>query len=320
MNSPSESAWAEIDLGAVGHNVRELKQITSPGAAFMAVVKADAYGHGAVEVAKAALAGGADRLGVARIDEAVQLRQAGLNAPILIFGDTPPKRASELIRWNLTQTVYRPDTAETLSNCAEAAGKPISIHLKIDTGMGRLGMLFISPDRDGTDTVETIEKIRRLPGLNVEGIFTHFAAADSIDKTYSRLQFERFTNLLDRLRRRRIDFPVRHCANSAGIIDLPETHLDMVRGGIAMYGLSPSDEVNVRKISLKPAMSLKSRIIHLKQVPAGFRVSYGMTHETSAPTTIATVSIGYADGLNRLLSSRGCMLVRGRREIGRAHV
>lgn len=313
MNSSVESAWAEIDLDAVGRNVRELKRITSPGAAFMAVVKADAYGHGAVEVAKAALAAGADCLGVARIDEGIRLRQAGLNASILIFGDTPPKRASELIQWNLTQTVYRWDTAEKLSKLAETAGIPIPIHLKIDTGMGRLGMLSISPDRDYTETLEAVEKIGRLPGLTVEGIFTHFAAADSFDKTYSRLQFKRFTNLLDRLRRRGIDCPVRHCANSAGIIDLPETHLDMVRGGIAMYGLPPSDEVNLQKLSLTPAMSLKSRIIHLKQVPAGFKVSYGMTHETSAPTTIATVSIGYADGLNRLLSSRGYMLVRGRR-------
>ncbi len=313
MNSPIESAWAEIDLGAVGRNVRELKRITSPGAALMAVVKADAYGHGAVEVALAALAAGADCLGVARIDEGIQLRQAGLNGSILIFGDTPPKRASELIQWNLTQTVYRRDTAEKLSQYAETAGIPISIHLKIDTGMGRLGMLSISPDRDDTETLGAVENIRQLPGLIMEGIFTHFAAADSFDKTYSRLQFKRFTNLLDRLRRRGIDFPVRHCANSAGIIDLPETHLDMVRAGIAMYGLPPSDEVNVKKLSLTPAMSLKSRIIHLKQVPAGFRVSYGMTYETSAPTTIATVSIGYADGLNRLLSSRGYMLVKGRR-------
>ncbi len=313
LNSPSEPAWAEIDLGAVGRNIRELKRVTRPGAAFMAVVKADAYGHGAVDVARTALAHGADRLGVARIAEAVELRQAGLKVPILIFGHTPPERASELIRRNLTQTVYRRDTAEMLSEQAVAEGKRLPVHLKIDTGMGRLGMLSFSPEGNPAAVLESITSICKLPGLAVEGIFTHFAASDSVDKSYSRLQFERFMNLLDRLRSVGIEFQVRHCANSAGIIDLPETHLDLVRGGIAIYGLPPSDEVDLRRIALSPAMALKSRIIHLKSVPAGFKVSYGMTYETPAPTSVATVSIGYADGLNRLLSSRGHMLVRGRR-------
>jgi len=313
LSSPPESAWVEIDLGAIGRNVRELKRVTSPCAEFMAVVKADAYGHGAVEVARTALAHGADRLGVARIAEAVQLRQAGLDVPILIFGHTPPEQASELIRRNLTQTVYRRDTAEMLSEQGSADGKRLPVHLKIDTGMGRLGMLSFSADGAPTDVVESIASICKLPGLTVEGIFTHFAASDSADKSFSRLQFERFMELLDRLRSVGIEFQVRHCANSAGIIDLPETHLDLVRAGIAMYGLPPSDEVTLRGITLHPAMTLKSRIIHQKSVPAGFKVSYAMTYETPAPTSIATVSIGYADGLNRLLSSRGHMLVRGRR-------
>lgn len=309
----SQSAWADIDLGAIGHNVRALKDITKNNAAFMAVVKADAYGHGSVEVAKTALANGADCLGVARIAEGARLRQAGLEAPILIFGYTPPELTPELIRWELTQTVYRADTAALLSERAASFGKTLPVHLKIDTGMGRLGMLSFSPDGDADHVIEEIETIRRLKGLAVEGVFTHFANADAADPTYSRLQFERFMNLLERLRRKGIEFQTRHSANSAGIIQLPDTHLDMVRGGIAMYGLYPSDEIDRRRISLRPAMSLKARIIHLKEVPAGFKVSYGMTYATPEPTAIATVSIGYADGLSRLLSSNGSMLVRGER-------
>jgi len=304
--------WAEVDLKAIAHNVQALKKITNPEARLMAVVKADAYGHGVLQVTRQALASGADVLAVARLNEAIQLRKAGFDVPILIFGYTPPKHADKLIEFDLTQTVWSFKTAEALST-ASASGKPIKVHLKVDTGMGRLGLLpdcFRSASPEKT-AIREVESIASLAGLELEGIYTHFAAADSADKSYAQKQFEIFLDFFDELRKTGLTIPVRHAANSAAIIDMPETHLDCVRPGISLYGLYPSDEVDKSRILLKPAMSLKARIVHLKQVPAGFKVSYSMTHETSKPTTIASVPIGYADGFNRLLSNQGHMLVGG---------
>ncbi|RJQ50168.1 MAG: alanine racemase [Desulfobacteraceae bacterium] len=310
--------WAEIDLKAIVHNLRSLKSITRAPARMMAVVKANAYGHGYKEVSRAALEGGADMLGVARIDEAVRLRQAGLDAPILIFGYTPPDHANLLIRHHLTQTVGSYEMAAALSE-AIAGGESIRIHLKVDTGMGRLGILPdcrrfapLGPSRFAS-AVDEVKAIAGLPGFELEGVYTHFASADSSNKTEAERQFEIFQEFLHDLTRAGIEFPVRHAANSAAIIDMPETHLDMVRAGISLYGLYPSEEVDKNRVSLRPAMALKTRIAHLKRVPAGFKVSYGLTYETNAPTTIATVPIGYADGFDRLLSSRGHMLVCGKR-------
>ena len=205
-----------------------------------------------------------------------------------------------------------------LSRTAAALKKKIRIHLKVDTGMGRLGLLPQNFQLDNsaaidTDAVEETLAIAGLDGLELEGIFTHFATADSADKTYAEDQLDLFMNFLNRLRKAGLEPPVRHAANSAALIDIPQSHLDLVRPGIATYGLYPSDEVNKRHVSLKPAMALKARIIQLKKVPAGFKVSYGTSHETRKPTTIATIPIGYADGLNRLLSSRGQMLVHEQR-------
>jgi len=304
--------WAEVDLKAIAHNVQALKKITNPEARLMAVVKADAYGHGVLQVTRQALASGADVLAVARLNEAIQLRKAGFGVPILIFGFTPPKHADKLIEFDLTQTVWSFKTAEALS-AASASGKPIKIHLKVDTGMGRLGLLsdyFRNASLEKT-AIREVESIASLAGLELEGIYTHFAAADSADKSYAKKQFEIFLDFLEELRKAGLTIPVRHAANSAAIIDMPETHLDCVRPGISLYGLYPSDEVDKSRILLKPAMSLKARIVHLKQVPAGFKVSYSMTHETSKPTTIASVPVGYADGFNRLLSNQGHMLVGG---------
>jgi alanine racemase len=304
----TELAWADIDLNAIAHNVAELRRITHPKARFMAVVKANAYGHGAIEVAKEALNHGAQNLGVARISEGLQLRLAGIDAPILVLGYTPPELIPRLIQANLTPTVYSEEAARAISDYALSCGKTVRIHIKTDTGMGRLGFT-LKESRSLSD----IETIARLPGIEIEGIFTHFATADSRDKTFAKVQLELFTDFTDKLRRRGLEIPVRHAANSAAIMEMPESHLDMVRAGIALYGLYPSDETDKTRIKLKPAMTLKSGVIHLKQVPAGFAVSYGCTYQTPKPTVIATVSIGYADGLNRLLSSRGYMLVRGQR-------
>ena len=311
--------WAEIDLNAYAHNITELKRITRNGARLMAVVKANGYGHGAIEVARKALENGAQYLGVARINEAVQLRTAGLDAPILIFGYTPPDLAETLIRYDLTQTVYSIAAANTLSAIAGRQGKKIKVHIKVDSGMGRLGLLLKEPtagnpgDRPTTDPVQQALAISRLSGLTVEGTLTHFATADSTDKSYANRQLEKFLDFVDRLRREGLEPPIKHAANSGALIDLPESHLDMVRPGIATYGLYPSGEVNKNKVDLKPVMTLKSRIIHLKKVPAGFNISYGITYQTNKSTTIATVPIGYADGFNRLLSNRGHMLVHGQR-------
>ena len=315
----SNLIWSEIDLNAVSHNVRELCRITSPGSRLMAVVKANGYGHGALEVALVALKNGADCLGVARMDEGVHLRKAGITVPILILGYTPPEHSETLVAHRLIQTVYTFEAAEALSETAAGLQERAKVHIKVDTGMGRLGLLPDSPRISllgkhlPGNAQRVIESIFRLPHIEIEGIFTHFATADSQDKTHTLQQLERFLEFLDKLKAHGLEFPLRHAANSAALIDLPETHLDMVRPGISLYGFYPSDEVSKERVSLAPAMMLKTRVIHVKMVPAGFHVSYGLTYQTENPTVIATVSAGYADGLNRLLSSRGQMLVRGSR-------
>ena len=310
---------AEIDLKAIAHNVRELRRITHPDARLMGVVKANGYGHGAIEVARCALQNGAERLGVARIDEGIQLRQAGIKAPILIFGHTFPQLAAELLEYDLTQTVCTPDFARALSRSAVSIGKKITIHLKVDSGMGRLGLLLqnfkshYSNQMINPAAVDETLAIAGLNGLELEGIFTHFATADSVDKRYAESQLDLFLNYLNRVRKAGLNPAVKHAANSAALIDMPQSHLDMVRPGIAIYGLYPSDEVNKKRVALRHAMTLRTKVIQLKKVPAGFKISYGITYKTPKPTMIATVPIGYADGLNRLLSSRGQVLVHGKR-------
>jgi alanine racemase len=310
---------AEIHLAAIAHNVRELRRITSPSARFMAVVKADGYGHGAVPVAIRALQNGADALGVARIEEGKRLREAGISAPVLIFGYCQPDSAETLIGYNLTATVFSLQTATLLSERATAQGTSIRVHIKVDTGMGRIGLL---PDALGIGASATappealcreITQIFQLPGLEVEGIYTHFACADTADDAYTRQQLKLFLEVTDRLLHSGVHIPIRHAANSGALIGYPETHLDMVRPGISLYGLYPSADVGKNRVSLQPAMTFKAGVIQLKATPPGFKISYGATYKTDKPTRIATVSAGYADGVNRLLSSRGQMLVRGKR-------
>lgn len=315
----SQSTWAEVDLGAISHNVKELRRITSSEARLMAVVKANAYGHGALEVANTALKNGADFLGVARLEEGVYLRESGVSAPILVLGYTQPEYSSIVIEHGLVQTVYAFEAADALSLAASRLKKKAVVHIKVDTGMGRLGLI---PDNPRISILgkhlhgsaqRDVESIAVLPNVEVEGIFTHFANADSKDKSYTFKQMERFFDFLDKLKDSGIEIPIRHAANSAALIDLPETHLDMVRTGISLYGLYPSAEVKKDRVNLIPAMSFKARVVQVKRVPAGFPVSYGMTYQTEKPTVIATVSAGYADGLNRMLSSGGQMLVKGMR-------
>ena len=317
MNTPL--TWAEIDLNAYAHNIKELRRITHSNARLMAVVKADGYGHGALEVAREALQNGAEWLGVARIDEAIRLRRQGLVAPILIFGYTPPDLAKQIIEFDLIPTVYSFATAEILSANARSIGKTIGVHVKVDSGMGRLGLLpdtLVSRNKSKdmkNGAVREIESISKLAGLHIDGIFTHFATADSADTSYAKKQLEIFLDFIDQVRGSGLEPFLIHAANSAALLQLPESHLDMVRPGIATYGLWPSEEMNKMQAELKPAMALKSKIIHLKKVPVGFNVSYGITYQTQHPTTIATVPVGYADGYNRMLSSRGHMLVHGKK-------
>ncbi|MBW2607769.1 MAG: alanine racemase [Deltaproteobacteria bacterium] len=314
MSLESPIIWAEIDLNAIAHNVLELRRITAPSARLMVAVKANAYGHGIIEVAGQALKSGADALGVARVDEGIQLRQAGIDAPVLVFGYTPSSEAARLYEFDLIQTVYSYETARELSDTASSSDIKINIHLKVDTGMGRLGLLPDSRRAAPADrAVEEVKSIAGLSGLKLEGIFTHFATADWSDKSYAEKQFQIFSNFLDQLHKAGLQFSVKHAANSGAIIDMPQTHLDMVRAGICVYGLYPSDEIDKSLIKLLPAMTLKARIIHLKKVPAGFMVSYGITHKTKKPTTIATIPVGYGDGFSRLMSSRGHMLVHGQK-------
>ena len=298
--------WAEINLSHLASNVREFRKFLPDAVKLLAVVKADAYGHGACEVAEVALQEGASMLGVASLEEGEALRQKGIKSPILILGCTDPRQNLSLLEMQLTPTVFSWEAASSFSQQAQARGKRAAIHVKIDTGMGRLGLA------DPRNTIDFLERVAALPGIILEGVYTHFAAADEKDKSFTRRQLRLFNSILSACKERGIEVPLKHAANSAAALELPETHLDMVRIGIGLYGCYPSREMN-NQIKLLPVMSLKSRIIFLKKVSAGTPVSYGRTYFAPDDTTIATVPLGYGDGYNRLLSNKGFMLVQGRR-------
>ena len=297
--------WAEIDLDAIAHNAAALKARAGGRAELMVTVKANAYGHGAVPVARAALEGGATRLAVARTPEGVELRQAGLTAPILIMGYTLPAEARHIVHWHLTPTVNTWEQATALSSAAGESGKTVPIHVKVDTGMGRFGLL-------PGEVVDFVRAISRLPGLRLEGLYTHFAIADAADKTYTRRQFGTYMDVVAQLEEVGFSFPLKHVANSATTLDLPEMALDMVRCGIALYGLHPSSEV-APAVPLRPAMTLKSRVARVRTLPPGSSISYGCTYTTTRPTPVALVPVGYGDGYHRILSNKGQVLIHGQR-------
>ena len=308
-----------IDLDAIQKNIHNLKQITDKKSKFMAVVKADAYGHGAVQVAKTAVEAGADWLGLARLNKVAEIRQAGIKVPILVFGYIHPSQAAMINDLDLVATVYDFEMAKALSSKAILLNRPVKVHLKVDTGMGRVGMVIGRNNKSLADktarkqVLKEIEKIIKLPGIDFNGIYTHFAAADHKDRTYTDLQIELFASLLDDLKKKKIEFEICHAANSAGIIEFPESHFDMVRAGISIYGLYPSSEVDKSKVKLAPAMTLTSIVTSVRKVAKGFYVSYGMTHETQKATRLASVPVGYADGFSRRFSSNSFMLVKGHR-------
>ncbi|HHV46563.1 MAG TPA: alanine racemase [Tissierellia bacterium] len=298
--------WAEINLDNLAHNMREVKKSVKEGTLITAVVKANAYGHGSVYAARTFLKNGADRLAVATLAEAIELRNAGIDVPILILGYTPVSQYSSVIEHDITQTIYNLESAKAFSQTAGKLNKTGYIHIKIDSGMGRIG--FLPTDKSVNDILE----ISKLPNIMVEGIFTHFATADEKDKTYTYTQYERFMYVINKLEERGLSIPVKHVSNSAAIIDLPDFNLNMVRAGIMLYGYYPSDEVHKERVNLLPAMSLKARISHVKAVPADTGISYGQIFVTKRESKIATIPIGYADGFTRMLSSKGEAYIKGR--------
>lgn len=315
INESDSPIYAEVDLEAFRHNLREIKRLLSPGTKIMAVVKADAYGHGADVLASEAERNGADYLAVARMNEAVRLRNAGVKSPMLLFDNCEPGSAERYIELDIRPTLNNSAEADAYSAAAKLAGRTLKVHIKVDTGMGRLGFLSDSISSGSTRgrLADEIARIAKLPFIEVEGVYSHFASADSADKTSALEQLARFRQLADELTSMLEKKPLFHIANSAAVMEMPESHFDMVRPGIMMYGIYPSKEVDRGRIGLKPVLSFKSDIIHVKKVGRGFSVSYGSTFVTSRETVIATVPAGYADGYNRLLSSRGEMLVRGMR-------
>lgn len=299
--------WAEIDLDNLRHNLLEIQRITSSDTRLCAIVKADGYGHGAVEVAKTVLSCGVSYLGVAFLDEALELRGKGITSPILILGFTPESQFDTIIEHDIIQTVYDLKSAMILSEKAVRQNKKVKVHIKIDTGMSRIG--FCS----GNSSASDISKLFSLKGLEVEGIFTHFARADERDRSITEEQFQVFLETVNAIEEGGYKIPIKHAANSAGILEYPDTYMDMVRPGIILYGMYPSDEVKKSRISLKPLMSLKTRVSHVKVLPKGRAISYGGTYITQRQSLIATLPIGYADGYSRLLSSRSEVLIRGQR-------
>ena len=300
--------WAEVDLDAIAHNIKEIRKITNPNAKIMAVVKADAYGHGFLEVAKTLLENGADRLAVAVLQEGKQLRSRGVTVPILILGASGEEAVEDLINFDITPSVFTYECAKALSYEAERKEKITKIHIKIDTGMSRIGFLA---GENNEEIVDEIIKISKLPYIEIEGIFSHFATSDEYDKSYTLLQYGRFMDVCNRLEEKGLNIPIKHICNSAGIMMYPEMHLDMVRPGVILYGMYPSDEVDKSRLDLIPAMTLKSTITHIKEVEPGRGVSYGKEYITDKKTKIATVPIGYADGYLRKLAKHGKMIVDG---------
>lgn len=305
-NNKYYRVYAEINLDAIVKNVDNLMALTKENTGALAVVKADGYGHGDVAVAKA-VAQKVTGYAVATLDEAVNLRENGVKKPILVLGYVDPYEFDILVSHEITATVFDVETAQLLADAARVQKKQAHCHIKVDTGMRRIGL---EPDENG---IAIVKQITALKELSADGIFTHFAASDETDKTSAEHQFKLFTDFTGRLEKEGIHFTYRHCANSAAVIDMPQVDLDMVRLGIAMYGMYPSDEVKKEKVELFPALDLKSHITMVKEIPAGEKVSYGGTFTTTRTTKLATVSVGYGDGYPRSLSSKGYVLVRGQK-------
>ena len=301
---------ARIDLDAFEHNVKEIQKKIGPGTGLMGVIKTNAYGHGAVILAKELERLGASWLAVACVEEGIELRKNNIRLPILVLGYTAEDQYKDLLDYNITPAVFSLEMAKAMDRAAAAAGKVLPVHIKVDTGMGHIGY---APTRE---SAQEIYKISGLEHICVEGMFTHFACADMEDeqsKAVTQQQYDRYCQMEQWLGEMGLHIPVRHCANSAGIMDEPEMHKDMVRAGIILYGLYPSDEMPRSALDLKSVMSLKSHITYIKNVGPGEGISYGHTYVTSKETAVATIPVGYGDGYPRLLSNQGSVLIGGKR-------
>lgn len=296
-------AWAEIDLDNLIKNFQLIRNIVK-NKKIISVVKADAYGHGAVEVSKVLDEFGTDYLAVATLEEGIELRVNGISKPILIFGYIFPKQVNYLLDFNLTPTIYSFDIAKELDNLCQMRKEKVNVHIKIDTGMGRVGVNW-------EESLEFIKEVNKFKNLKIEGLYAHFSSADEKDKSFTRIQFERFLKVVENLKKEGIEIPLKHHGNSATIIDLPEYFLDGVRAGIMLYGLKPSQEV--KNIKLYPVMSIKAKIVFLKEVKKDTPISYGRTFYTKRDSTIGTIPIGYADGYPRILSNKGYVLYKDKR-------
>ena len=296
---------AEINLDAIAFNLRWVRRLVGSGVKICPAVKAHAYGHGAVPVSRALLDAGANMLSVALVEEAIELRDAGIAAPILLLGCTFADQIPDIVKHDLTATLCDLDFAQILSHEAASAGKRAKVHIKVDTGMGRIGL-------SGREVVGLTLAVNSLPGIEIEGIFTHFPCADEEDQTLTRGQVEYFRAITEALAAAGVRIPIRHTANSGAILNVPESYFEMVRPGIALYGLYEGAFVE-EQVDFKQAMTLKTKIVFVKEVQPGTTVSYGRSYRASRPTRVATLPIGYADGYNRLLSNKAQALVRGRR-------
>ena len=300
--------YAKIDLDAVTYNMEQMKQRIDGDTKIMAVIKSDGYGHGAIQVAEVLekydyIWGFA----VATLDEAVVLRTEGIQKPILVLGCIFPDQYLEMLDNDIRMNVYTEEMAKEISYMARREGKTAYLHIKLDTGMARLGFAV------NNESVDAITRISKLPNVNMEGVFTHFAKADETDKTFTKNQISQFVSMTEKLRERGVTFPYEHCANSAAIIDVEDARFDIVRAGISTYGLYPSEEVNRNAVHLKPALALKSHVAFVKEMEEGTPVSYGGTFVAEKKMKIATIPVGYGDGYPRSLSGKGYVLIRGKK-------
>lgn len=297
---------AEINLDAVYENVLNAKKKLSSGTLLCGIVKADGYGHGAVQVART-IDSLVDWYGVAVLEEGIELRKNGIKKPVLILGYTPEPLYPEMIEYDIDTAVFTYEMAEKISEAAVKAGKPGRIHIALDTGMSRIGF------KCDEKSAEIIRQISALPGIQIDGCFSHFATMDEKDKTKAYAQFRKFREMTDRLEAMGVNIPIKHIANSAAIMEAPDTHMDMARDGICVYGLYPSEEVDKSKLLLKPAMEIKAYVSYVKTLEPGVEIGYGGTYTTSREARIATIPVGYADGYPRSLSNKGSVLIHGKR-------
>lgn len=303
-----DRTFAVVDLDAAAFNMREISSWVNADTQIMAVVKADAYGHGVLPLSKVFLENGADRLAVAFIEEGIQLRKAGISAPIMLLGYTDRNLADSLLEYDIIPTVFDIETAKAFSAAAQKKRKKMKIHIKLDTGMTRIGF-FCNINEDKQKVKQSILEIAKLPMLEIEGLFTHFSTADESEDCYTKMQFQLFTDVADELEKLGLHIPLKHVCNSAAAFLYPEMHLDMIRPGIIQYGMPPSDYLAEQKLNIKPVMTLKSKIARIQEVPAGTYLGYGNTFQTKKKSKIATIPIGYADGYLRTLSNRASVWV-----------